>query len=96
MNTMITRMMLCFEQPLINPKTSLREQSHQTKDKLNRGPLKCSLLLSKGNNKNIYIHLPFVHAPSKLTMFLCSPIWIRIFSSDNKSLYSASVALSVD
>ena len=95
MNTMVTRMMLCFEQPLINPKTSLREQSHQTKDKLNRYPLKCSLLLSK-DNKKIYIHVPFVHAPSTLTMFLCSPIWIRIFSSDNKSLYSASVALSVD
>ena len=28
-------------------------------------------------------------------MFLCSPMWIRIFSSDNKSLYSASVAFSV-
>ena len=95
MNTMVTRMMLCFEQPLINPKTSLREQSHQTKDKLNRYPLKCSLLLSKDNKKK-YIHVPFVHAPSTLTMFLCSPIWIRIFSSDNKSLYSASVALSVD
>lgn len=39
---------------------------------------------------------PLVHAPSKLTMFLCSPIWIRIFSSDAKSLYSASVAESVE
>ena len=95
MNTIVKQMMLCFEQPLINPKTSLREQSHQTKNKLNRCPLKFSLLLSKGNNKT-NIHLPFVHAPSKLTMFLCSPIWIRIFSSDNKSLYSASVALSVE
>lgn len=39
---------------------------------------------------------PLVHAPSKLTMFLCSPIWIRIFSSDAKSLNSASVAESAE
>lgn len=42
------------------------------------------------------VHLPFVHAPSRLTMFFCSPMWIKIFNSDTKSLYSASVALSVE
>lgn len=44
----------------------------------------------------LFLHLPFVHAPSRLTMFLCSPMWIKIFSSDTKSLYSASDALSVE
>ena len=37
---------------------------------------------------------PLVHAPSKLTMFVCFPMWIRILISDAKSLYSVSVASS--
>ena len=37
---------------------------------------------------------PLVQAPSKFTIFLCSPKWIRIFSSEAKSLYSVSAASS--
>ena len=37
---------------------------------------------------------PRVHAPRRLMMFLCCPRWIRILSSEAKSLYSASVAPS--
>lgn len=39
--------------------------------------------------------LPFVHAASKLTMFLCDPMCINILSSDIKSLRSDSSARSV-
>ena len=39
---------------------------------------------------------PFVQAPNKLTMLLCLPIWMRILISDARSLYSASVASSVN
>lgn len=37
---------------------------------------------------------PLVQAPSKFTIFLCSPKWIRIFNSEAKSLYSVSAASS--
>ena len=37
---------------------------------------------------------PFVHAPRRLTMFLCFPTWIRILSSETRSLYSSLVALA--
>ena len=37
---------------------------------------------------------PFVHAPRRLTMFLCSPTWMRILSSEARSLYSSKVALA--
>jgi len=39
--------------------------------------------------------LPFVHAPSRLTIFLCDPMCIRIFNSDCRSLCSTSSAPSV-
>lgn len=48
-----------------------------------------------GMEKNIRIVLPpCVQAPSRLTMFLCCPRWLRIFSSDIRASRSSGWALA--
>ena len=55
--------------------------SRLERKKFNRFPF------AQNSNMTQSFEVPLVHAPSKLTMFLCSPKCIKIFSSDVKSLY---------